>query len=357
MRIDLVQELEECWKPYAQNTQDGVAAATMGAQLVVARYELYPNACSRNRMCPNCTMQCPKTLLSCPQCKGSFISSGVVNRSAPSDVLLTKEEIDRMVREREETLKETSFPKEDEIENQEAIIIPDEPPEETFPAGNVNMEEQTDDTIGAEPGDAVIDVDDAYTSTAINIERLKADLIEYSEKPAFSIDPNDRISRYMLFKIADFVINAFPTWYKFMFVETDKSRAVLLSKGIRHDITGNGHATMKSDTGVDGFDMERGIPTTVDDETARNHYQAKFEANTSKYDGEEMVRRYRFSVIITKLIEVLYRWGYDLEGEFKTSVKMCNSASEDQDTETTNPRTDILLAIGTVERAMGEAIN
>ena len=117
-----------------------------------------------------------------------------------------------------------------------------------------------------------------------------------------------------------------------------------------------GHAAMMSETGVDGFDMERGMPRTLDDETARNHYQAKFEANTSKYDGEEMLRRYRFSVVITKLVEVLYRRGYDLEGDFKAKVKMCNSASEDRDTETTIPRKDVLLAIGAVEIAMGEAI-
>ena len=108
----VLQELEECWEPYARNTQDGVAAANMGAQLVMARYELFPNICARNRMCPNCTMQCPKTLSSCPQCKGSFIPCGVVK-------------IDKMVREREEKLKETSFPKDEEIEKQETVVIPE----------------------------------------------------------------------------------------------------------------------------------------------------------------------------------------------------------------------------------------
>ena len=37
-------------------------------------------------------------------------------------------------------------------------------------------------------------------------------------------------------------------------------------------------------------------------------------------------------------------------------VKTCNSASEDPDSETTVPRHEILQAIGTVEKAMGEAI-
>ena len=100
------------------------------------------------------------------------------------------------------------------------------------------MEEQKDDKNGREPVDAVIDVDDDYTSTAVNFERLKVDLTGYDESPAFSIDPNDRISRYMLFKIADFAVNAFPSWRKFVFAETDRSSAELLGKGIRHDITG-----------------------------------------------------------------------------------------------------------------------
>ena len=84
------------WVPYSRNPH---------AQLVMARYELFPNLCALNRMCPNCTMECPKTLLSCPQCKGRFVSSGIVNRSSPVEVILTKEELDRMVKEREEMKK------------------------------------------------------------------------------------------------------------------------------------------------------------------------------------------------------------------------------------------------------------
>ena len=99
-----------------------------------------------------------------------------------------------------------------------------------------------------------------------------------------------------------------------MFDETDKSRVGLLKRGIRPDITGEGHMSMMAEPGVDGYDMEHGVPKTLDDETARNHYQAKFEAGTSKFDGEEMLRRYRFSVVITKLVEVLYRRGMTLKG-------------------------------------------
>ena len=66
-RTDLIQELEERWVPYSRNPHDGTAAANMGAQLVMARHELFPNLCARNRMCPNCTMECPKSLLSSVQ--------------------------------------------------------------------------------------------------------------------------------------------------------------------------------------------------------------------------------------------------------------------------------------------------
>ena len=49
-RTDLIQELEERWDPYSRNPHGGTAAANMGAQLVMARYELFPNLCARNRM-------------------------------------------------------------------------------------------------------------------------------------------------------------------------------------------------------------------------------------------------------------------------------------------------------------------
>ncbi len=118
-RTDLIHALEKCWEPYVRSHSDGVVAAAMGAQIVLSCYELFPALCARNRMCPTCTTICPKTLLSCPQCKlGRFISSGVVNRSAPVETILTKEEIDKMVREREESLKDTNFPDDEEVERQ-----------------------------------------------------------------------------------------------------------------------------------------------------------------------------------------------------------------------------------------------
>ena len=337
-RDDVVLGLEGRWAPYNDNPRDGTAAANLGAQLVLARYDLFPELCARNRMCPNCTLECPKTLLSCPQCKGKFVSSGIINRSAPVDVILTREELDRMVKEREESLKRAKFPKEEEIAEQEAIVIPDDPPEATFATGDVSMGGQMDDDTREEVQEAVVDADDEFTSFAFNQERMNADLADYDEGSAFSVDPNERISRFILFKIADFVVNAYSPWHRFRFRETDKSRVELMKEGVRLDITGAGHMMLLADPGVGGFDMEDGVPKTVDDETARRHYQAKFDTGNSNFDGDEMLKRYRFSVVITKLLEALYRRGYDLDGEFKGMVKTCNSVREDQETETTNPR-------------------
>ena len=109
-----------------------------------------------------------------------------------------------------------------------------------------------------------------------------------------------------------------------MFDETDDTRKELLKKGVRHDITGDDHPVLKSGPGEDDFDLIRGIPRTVDDDTARKHYQEKHEAGRSKYDGEEMLRRYRFSVLVSKMTEALYRRGYDLERDFRNKVKACN---------------------------------
>ena len=220
------------------------------------------------------------------------------------------------------------------------------------------MVEQQNAHVGEEPENVVIDVDDEYTSTAINFERIKVDLADYDDTPAYTIDDQSRTSRYLLFKVADFVVNAYPTWKKFVFEESDESRARLLRKGIRHDITGTDHPSMKADNGVDGFDMEQGIPKTVDDDIVRNHFQEKFENKMSKYDGEEMLRRYRFSVVVTKLLEVLYRRGYDFEEDFKKMVKTCNSVTvtNDPETETTVDGKVIATACGTVQDAMGEAI-
>lgn len=107
----------------------------------------------------------------------------------------------------------------------------------------------------------------------------------------------------------------------------DVTRRHLLRKGIRHDVQGSGHPIAKNGPGADDFELVRQLPVTVDEDTVRQHYQAKYEAGESDHDGEEMLRRYRFSVVISKLIEVLYR-GYILDGSFARRVRAVNTISE-----------------------------
>ena len=167
-------------------------------------------------------------------------------------------------------------------------------------------------------GTVMVDVSDESTSLSINFERLKVDLNDDMVAPAFFIDSVDRISRYLLFKLADYIVNAYPPWHKYVFEETDiKSRKLL----VRHDVAGQGHPVAKNGPGEDDFELNRGLPVTMDDEVVRRHYQDKRIAGNSNHDGDEMMRRYRFSVVITKLIEALYRRGYDLDGSFRTRVR------------------------------------
>ena len=58
-------------------------------------------------------------------------------------------------------------------------------------------------------------------------------------------------------------------------------RRGLLKEGIRHDAQGTGHPVIKNGPGPDDFELVRGLRATVDDETARQHYQAKYDAGTS----------------------------------------------------------------------------
>ena len=58
--------------------------------------------------------------------------------------------------------------------------------------------------------------------------------------PAFCIDPDDRISRYLLFKVANYAVGAYEKWKRYVLKETDLSRSKLLKKGLRHDITEEG---------------------------------------------------------------------------------------------------------------------
>ena len=155
----------------------------------------------------------------------------------------------------------------------------------------------------------------------VNQERLKRDLINYNAGGLLNTDPEDRITRFILFKIADFCVHQYENWRRYVFFETDNERAKLLAQGIRHDITGQDHPVLR--TGLGGpFTLERGLAVTVDEGTLRDFYEDRARAPGATLDAEERVRRYKFSVMVTKLIEALYRRGYELAGDFRTRVQL-----------------------------------
>ena len=130
-----------------------------------------------------------------------------------------------------------------------------------------------------------------------------------------------------------------------------------MREGTRHDVQGKGHPVVVCGPTNDDFELDQGLPITVDDETVRQHYQDKHEAvpPTSRYDGDEMLRRYRFSVVITKLTEALYRLGYDMEGSFAMRVRNVNKV-EDREGVDAFSAGDYQAAQGHVASAMKEAI-
>ena len=268
---------------------------------------------------------------------------------SPILILSSKEEIDVMIRENEEALAELQFPDDDALEGE----IKDDEKEEIKKDYSPHDDEMEDiDEQGEEA--EIIDVDES-DSVMINQERLRQDLINYNGGELHNIDPEDRITRFILFKIADFCVHQFEYWRRYVFDETDNGRAKLLAKGIRHDITGEDHPVLR--VGLGGvFALERGLPVTVDDGTLRDFYQDRAKAPGATLDAEERVRRYKFSVMVTKLIEALYRRGYDLGGDFRTRVQACNSMSEQTTVEAVRTRAKLREDVGIVEAAMKEAL-
>ena len=75
---------------------------------------------------------------------------------------------------------------------------------------------------------------------------------------------------------------------------------------------------------------KNGLYITVSDQTAFEHYH-KLHANSGTHHlPDEKLRRYRFSVVVNKLTETLYRLRYELEkeGKFGSQVKICTTAGE-----------------------------
>lgn len=180
----------------------------------------------------NVCLKFPRISCNAHKCRGEFISAGVVNQSAPVEVFYTKAELDEMVREGEEKLKKLNFPNDDDLVKAQSTKVVEEKVKEEFSPEDEDMgvrQPQRDNVD--DDGAVMVDVSDESTSLSINFERLKVILIDDMVAPAFCIDPVDRISRYLLFKLADYVVNAYPPWQKYIFGETDIKRRKLLRVG------------------------------------------------------------------------------------------------------------------------------
>ena len=339
----------EAWEAYSNNPNNGKAAADMGVAMILARHDLYPKKCLQNRICPNCMFEQAKFFLSCPRCKGKFISAGVTNHSSPTMILTTKEEIDKMIRENEEALAQLHFPDDDALTEEMEVETQKDTKKEYSP-----HDEEMDDEEQTEEAEDT-NVNDEANSIMVNYERLSQDLINYNGGCALNTDPDEKISRYILFKIADFCVHHFVFWKRYVFEETDNSRARLLARGCRHEVTGENHPVLRATLGG-GFALDRGLPVTVDDATLYQVYHGRFLNQDTRIEAEEMARRYRFGVVVTKLVEALYRRGYDLEKEFRTRVQACNSMSDQTTIEAMRTPAQLKEDVGIVETAMKEAI-
>ena len=151
-------------------------------------------------------------------------------------------------------------------------------------------------------------------------------------------------------------MHQYGNWRRYVFDETDNKRAKRLADGIRHDVTGTDHPVLRTGLGEDHSLWKEGLPVTVDEDTLRAFYEDRAKAPGATIDAEERVRRYRFSVMVTKLIEALYRRGYDLAGDFRTRVQACNSMSEQTTTEALRSRAQLREDVNVVEAAMKEAL-
>ena len=353
-RVDIIRDLEEHWENYTKSSYSGTAAASMRAALVVARQEICPKESAKYRLCPNCMYRSPKNMLLCPQCKGKFVSAGVVNQSIPVIPIYSKAELDETVREREERLKEENFPRDDDIEQEQEEMVVEEEVKEFSPEDMDHQLREPKVEGVDEHGTTMLEDDDA-TSYAVNYQRMRRDLSHDKIEPAFCVDPNEKVSKYILFKIAAQIVKAFTPWKTFVFDSNDIRRRQYLREGTRHDVHGSGHPVVVCGPNDDDFELDQGLPVTVGDEAVRQHYQAKHEAGTSKYDGDEMLRRYRFSVVIIKLTEALYRLGYEIEGSFGVRVRIVNKVEDCEGVDALSAG-DYQTAQGHVASAMKEAI-
>ena len=232
-KVELVDELKERWEEYNNDLSNGYVGAELGAAIAMTAHELYPNTRGISRVCPNCMIDLPTSLLFCPQCKGEFVSSGLSTRPQPVVVDLTREQIEEIVREKEKELGENIIEEEEEdvtaddgtaddpMGQPSADYSPDEGKDKD---GDVTMEstsKQWDDE-----GDEAIVVEDEreedeMDSLQVNYDRYRIDLPKIN-RPAYCTDVELKACRYLLFKLAKFTTDHFSPWKKHVLDKTEE---------------------------------------------------------------------------------------------------------------------------------------
>ena len=312
-KAELVEELKERWIEYSNDLSNGYVGAELGAAIALAAHELYPSTRGISRVCPNCMIVLPASLLFCPQCNGEFVSSGLTSRPHPVLVDLTKEQIEEIVREKEKELGDNIVDEEEDVKADDGA--------EDDPMGQPSADYSPDEAKDKD-GDATMEVaasqwDDKGTETVIveddrdenildsiqiNHDRYPIDLPKIT-RPAYCTDVELKACRYLLFKLAKFTTDHFTTWKKHVLEKTDRQKREANAEGFRHDITGKGHPVEMETVTVDGVERQEpiykdGLYVTVSDERARDHYHNEFVAKRTDHPPEENLRRYRFSVVV-----------------------------------------------------------
>ena len=372
---ELIEELKSRWDDYNSNPDDGNVSAELGAAIAIAGHELYPGTRKTSRLCPNCMIDLPTSLLFCPQCKGDFVCSGSSTQSQPMTIDLTKEQIEELIREKDKELGETIVEEDEEqargddgtegdpMGQTSADYSPDENKDKSGDATMESTSNQWDDQ--AEEEAVVVEDDeeeDEMDSLQVNHDRYPIDLPKIS-RPANCTDVELKACRYLLFKLAKYATDHFIPWRKHVLEKTDRQKRETDTGGLRHDITGKDHAMEMKTVVKDGVEKKEPIYkdalyVTVSDETALEHYRKALEEGRTSNTPDENLRRYRFSVVINKLTETLYRLGYELDkdGDFGAQVKICNTAGEPTGDAVTLNASEMMRAYGSVEHAMRDAI-
>ena len=232
---ELIEELKSRWDDYNSNPGDGYVAAELGAAIAIAGHELYPGTRKTSRLCPNCMIDLPTSLLFCSQCNGDFVSSGSSTRSQPVNVDLTREQIEELIREKDKELGETIVEEEEEQTKGDDGAEDDpmgqpsadySPEENKDKDGDVTMEstsnqwdDQAEEVVVVED----YEEEDEMDSLQVNYDRYPIDLPKIS-RPAYCTDVELKACRYLLFKLAKYATDHFIPWRKFVLEKTDRQK-------------------------------------------------------------------------------------------------------------------------------------